>query len=232
MEDEGGFISGKMPHNPVAHVGKRARSNAGVVAVFDENARRDFVTGFRKRKQERRNQALVEQEKKIRGKRIRERAERRLQLKIARGGEKENGDTEVEQLETGDVPEWSSGEEFKRNGGGGVNDFSEKGQHDAFEGITKYNGAETTTIVTTTVIDPLADENEFINTQTEDFTRNPKSKQHISATPKGNIKTDKKTGKPKKKKHGFEQRKKDKAKMPRGKSKKLGKGKDKGRKKK
>ena len=33
--------------------------------VFDESKRRDFLTGFRKRKQERRNRAKLEFEKKL-----------------------------------------------------------------------------------------------------------------------------------------------------------------------
>ncbi|GAQ83007.1 hypothetical protein KFL_001320150 [Klebsormidium nitens] len=70
------------------HVNKRARKAKGVVAVFDENARREFVTGFRKRKQQRRKQAEKENIEKERKKRIQIRKERRLaeQANIAEAG--------------------------------------------------------------------------------------------------------------------------------------------------
>merc|ERR1711936_1141729 len=50
---------------------KMAKSGKGVKKVrkteivFDESKRRDFLTGFRKRKQERRNRAKLEFEKKL-----------------------------------------------------------------------------------------------------------------------------------------------------------------------
>ncbi|CAI7870627.1 unnamed protein product [Closterium sp. NIES-53] len=67
------------------YVNKRKRKNAGITVSFDENARREFVSGFHKRKLERRRVAEEKQKRKKRQKHLQERAERRLAAKKARG---------------------------------------------------------------------------------------------------------------------------------------------------
>ncbi|GJP52739.1 hypothetical protein CLOM_g11824 [Closterium sp. NIES-68] len=67
------------------YISKRKRKNTGITVSFDENARREFVTGFHKRKVERRRVAEEKQKRKKRQKHLQERAERRLAAKKARG---------------------------------------------------------------------------------------------------------------------------------------------------
>ncbi|GJP72798.1 hypothetical protein CLOP_g3556 [Closterium sp. NIES-67] len=68
------------------YISKRKRKNTGITVSFDENARREFVTGFHKRKVERRRVAEEKQKRKKRQKHLQERAERRLAAKKAGGG--------------------------------------------------------------------------------------------------------------------------------------------------
>ncbi|CAI5473075.1 unnamed protein product [Closterium sp. Yama58-4] len=57
------------------YINKRKRKNAGITVTFDENARREFVSGFHKRKVERRRVAEEKQKRKKRQKHLQERAE-------------------------------------------------------------------------------------------------------------------------------------------------------------
>lgn len=61
-----------------AHVEKRKRRNKDLEIVFDVDGHKDFVTGFRKRKQMRRKEAVKALEKLGREQKVEERAERRL----------------------------------------------------------------------------------------------------------------------------------------------------------
>jgi hypothetical protein len=74
---------------PPAHVPKRARKAAAAAAsgeaVFDPRAHADYVSGFRKRKQQRRREALRQLERQTREARVRGRAERRTALKAELG---------------------------------------------------------------------------------------------------------------------------------------------------
>ena len=59
------------------HVQKRKRRNKDLEIVFDVNSHRDYVQGFRKRKQQRRKEAVKALEKLSKEQKIEERAERR-----------------------------------------------------------------------------------------------------------------------------------------------------------
>ncbi|KAG7666630.1 hypothetical protein NADE_003573 [Nannochloris sp. 'desiccata'] len=63
------------------HMSKRKQRNKALEIVFDPSAHKEYITGFRKRKQARRKDALSNLEKKQRQQRIEERAERRLAQK-------------------------------------------------------------------------------------------------------------------------------------------------------
>mmetsp|Transcript_16538 Transcript_16538/g.28338 ORF Transcript_16538/g.28338 Transcript_16538/m.28338 type:complete len:236 (-) Transcript_16538:263-970(-) len=65
----------------VNHVAKRVKKTKGVEVVFDEKAHREFVTGFRRRKQQRRVDAQSQLKDKERQAKIITRAERRTKLK-------------------------------------------------------------------------------------------------------------------------------------------------------
>ncbi|KAL2629640.1 hypothetical protein R1flu_014326 [Riccia fluitans] len=65
------------------HVSKRARYNKTSVVVFDDEARKEYLTGFRKRKNKRRQIAAEQVAVKERQKRLQERRERRQALKAA-----------------------------------------------------------------------------------------------------------------------------------------------------
>eukprot|EP00252_Welwitschia_mirabilis_P017273 TRINITY_DN38296_c0_g1_i1.p1 TRINITY_DN38296_c0_g1~~TRINITY_DN38296_c0_g1_i1.p1 ORF type:complete len:198 (+),score=52.27 TRINITY_DN38296_c0_g1_i1:60-653(+) len=67
------------------HWNKRSVRNKSIVVSFNEDDRREFITGFHKRKKQRRKRAEKEKEKKERQKRIQERKQRRLALKMALG---------------------------------------------------------------------------------------------------------------------------------------------------
>ncbi|KAJ7238543.1 hypothetical protein O6H91_Y442300 [Diphasiastrum complanatum] len=75
-DDEGGEedrikFSGAVTH----HLPKRVRRDKSAVIIFDETARRDFVTGFHKRKKQRRKVAEMQKKVKERQKRLKERKE-------------------------------------------------------------------------------------------------------------------------------------------------------------
>jgi hypothetical protein len=71
MEEEGEEDAVRGGH----HVAKRARKNKSVVAVFDDAARTEYLTGFRKRKNKRRKVAEAEKQVKERQKRLQLRKE-------------------------------------------------------------------------------------------------------------------------------------------------------------
>lgn len=82
------------------HLSKRSRKDKGLVVVFDANARKEFVTGFHKRKKKRRK--IAEQQKQLRDrqKRLQERRERRLALKesVAQSEPQDTAEGDYEEL--------------------------------------------------------------------------------------------------------------------------------------
>ncbi|WPT11105.1 hypothetical protein PSENEW3n2_00002276 [Picochlorum sp. SENEW3] len=85
------------------HVSKRKQRNKDVEIVFDPDSHREFVTGFRKRKQQRRKEAIKSLEKLQRENVLEERAERRearrqqynLKDNEESGSESESGEERV-----------------------------------------------------------------------------------------------------------------------------------------
>ncbi|DBA98466.1 hypothetical protein WJX82_002058 [Trebouxia sp. C0006] len=69
------------PAGPVNYVQKRLQKRKGVEVVFDPKGQKDFLTGFRQRKQKRRKEAAKQIEKKERQAKLQERAERRQALR-------------------------------------------------------------------------------------------------------------------------------------------------------
>mmetsp|Transcript_784 Transcript_784/g.1784 ORF Transcript_784/g.1784 Transcript_784/m.1784 type:complete len:222 (-) Transcript_784:2643-3308(-) len=65
----------------INHVQKRKQRTKGAEVTFDPEQHREFITGFRKRKQQRRSKALREIQEKERKQRLQDRAERRAKLK-------------------------------------------------------------------------------------------------------------------------------------------------------
>lgn len=57
------------------HVAKRKQRNKALEVVFDPTSHKEYITGFRKRKQQRRKEALSVLEKRQRQQRLEERAE-------------------------------------------------------------------------------------------------------------------------------------------------------------
>lgn len=57
------------------HVAKRRQRNKALEVVFDPTSHKEYITGFRKRKQQRRKEALSALEKRQRQQRLEERAE-------------------------------------------------------------------------------------------------------------------------------------------------------------
>ena len=75
---EKGFVHARATsHAESNHVQKRKRRNKDLEIVFDVNSHRDYVQGFRKRKQQRRKEAVKALEKLSKEQKIEERAERR-----------------------------------------------------------------------------------------------------------------------------------------------------------
>ena len=64
----------------------KVRKTSAKEIVFDEDKRRDFLTGFRKRKNERRQFARNKIAEEVRKERLEERKERREFKKTLRGG--------------------------------------------------------------------------------------------------------------------------------------------------
>ncbi|KAK9817070.1 hypothetical protein WJX72_009034 [[Myrmecia] bisecta] len=65
----------------VRHVEKRKTKQKGLEVVFDPDKHRDYLTGFHKRKLQRRKAALQEQDSKEKKQRLQDRAERREALR-------------------------------------------------------------------------------------------------------------------------------------------------------
>jgi len=70
-----------------------------VIVVYDENARKDYLTGFHKRKVQRRKVAEKQLEEKARRKRIEDRKERRLALKAQTASAVGESDEQEEEIE-------------------------------------------------------------------------------------------------------------------------------------
>ncbi|KAL3163298.1 hypothetical protein ABBQ32_009691 [Trebouxia sp. C0010 RCD-2024] len=66
---------------PVNYVQKRLQKRKGIEVVFDPKGQKDFLTGFRQRKQKRRKEAAKQIEKKERQAKLQERAERKQALR-------------------------------------------------------------------------------------------------------------------------------------------------------
>eukprot|EP01135_Chromosphaera_perkinsii_P007362 Nk52_evm10s805 gene=Nk52_evmTU10s805 len=81
---------------------KAKNKKTKVTLVFDDERRKDFLTGFRKRKNERRRIALEEQQEKERQKKLVERKEKREALKGLLEDTKPLPDFETELKETVD----------------------------------------------------------------------------------------------------------------------------------
>ncbi|KAI5067455.1 hypothetical protein GOP47_0017983 [Adiantum capillus-veneris] len=90
------------------HLSKRARKNKGLVIVFDADARKEFVTGFQKRKKKRRKLAEQQKQLKDRQKRLQERRERRLAMAEALG-QSESKDAAEEDMRSPDSNESDQG---------------------------------------------------------------------------------------------------------------------------
>jgi len=65
----------------INHIKKVKQKAKGLEVVFDPKGHRDFLTGFRKRKQQRRKEAIQQLEAKQKKQRVEQRAERRTKLK-------------------------------------------------------------------------------------------------------------------------------------------------------
>eukprot|EP00897_Mesotaenium_endlicherianum_P005342 jgi/Mesen1/4836/ME000243S03995 len=145
------------------HIGKRVR-RSGAAVVFDENARLEYLTGFRKRKQARRKKAEQEKEVKDRHKRLQERAERRLQVKIARGllppdATRDTRPTREDCLET----EGPRGVKRKSDSIGEGDEEGTSGDKELVEQDTViYEGEGTTTFVTTCALSTDGDDLERV----------------------------------------------------------------------
>ncbi|KAL4537194.1 hypothetical protein Ndes2526B_g04897 [Nannochloris sp. 'desiccata'] len=83
------------------HMSKRKQRNKALEIVFDPSAHKEYITGFRKRKQARRKDALSNLEKKQRQQRIEERAERRLAQKEQLNLAKYSTDSDQEEEDNG-----------------------------------------------------------------------------------------------------------------------------------
>ena len=68
-----------------ANMGKKHKNRSGKEIVFDENARKEFLTGFRKRKNERRQHARQKIAEEVRREKLAERQERREHMREIRG---------------------------------------------------------------------------------------------------------------------------------------------------
>eukprot|EP00877_Chromochloris_zofingiensis_P002187 jgi/Chrzof1/1196/Cz01g44100.t1 len=66
---------------PANYIAKAHKRNKGEEVVFDPKGHREFLTGFRKRKQQRRKEAVKQLEQKQKKQRTHDRAERRAKMK-------------------------------------------------------------------------------------------------------------------------------------------------------
>ena len=75
-------------------MGKARKKHAGKEILFDETARREFITGFRKRKRERQQHARQKIAQEVRREKLEERQERREHLREIRGYAQAGGSDE------------------------------------------------------------------------------------------------------------------------------------------
>jgi len=142
------------------HVPKRALRNKSLVITFDENDRREFVTGFHKRKKQRRKLAEQQQQIKEREKHLAERKRRRLAIKLASGEISELPDENPKPISAGDISEQEDDDEDSNN-------------VSIVNGTLTYEDGDITTIVNTCELNP---ENENVETPNPNVFLNPKSK--------------------------------------------------------
>jgi ribosomal RNA-processing protein 17 len=152
------------------HVPKRALRNKSLIITFDENDRREFVTGFHKRKKQRRKLAEQQQQIKEREKRLADRKRRRLAIKLASGEITEVPDENPKPSSAGDISE-------QEDDGGDSNHGS------IVNGTLTYEDGDITTIVNTC---ELNSENEDVETSNPNVFPNPKSKIKIPIPAKKN----------------------------------------------
>ncbi|KAG6556569.1 hypothetical protein Mapa_001510 [Marchantia paleacea] len=125
------------------HVSKRARYNKTSVVVFDDEARKEFLTGFRKRKNKRRLIAAEQNQIKERQKRLQDRKERRQALKEAK-------------------EEASKGQGREEDGGADAEEEEddESSEETTIGGTVTYDDRGTRTVVNITPINPEIDDDD------------------------------------------------------------------------
>eukprot|EP00123_Amoebidium_parasiticum_P005490 comp16669_c0_seq1/m.14899 comp16669_c0_seq1/g.14899 ORF comp16669_c0_seq1/g.14899 comp16669_c0_seq1/m.14899 type:complete len:218 (-) comp16669_c0_seq1:427-1080(-) len=112
---------------------KNKGKGSKLIINFDENARADYLTGFRKRRLERQQVASKNAEEKVKEEKRRKRAELKAKLK------------ELREL---------TGADFSA---AGIEDEKEEGKEEAVDGeVQQYANEETVTTVVTTVVKPIA----------------------------------------------------------------------------
>lgn len=161
---------GEQQRNLGKHVPKRALRNKSLIITFDENDRREFVTGFHKRKKQRRKLAEQQQQIKEREKRLAQRKRRRLAIKLASGEMSELPD---------ENPKPSSAEDIREQ----EDDDGDSDHVSVVNGTLTYEDGDITTIVNTC---QLNSENEDVETPNPNAFPNPKSKVKISIPAKKN----------------------------------------------
>lgn len=152
------------------HVPKRALRNKSLIITFDENDRREFVTGFHKRKNQRRKLAEQQQQIKEREKRITDRKRRRLAIKLASGEISELPDENPKPSSAGDISEQED-------------DDGDSDHVSVVNGTLTYEDGDITTIVNTC---ELNSENEDVETPNPNAFPKPKSKIKIPIPAKKN----------------------------------------------
>lgn len=152
------------------HVPKRALRNKSLIITFDENDRREFVTGFHKRKNQRRKLAEQQQQIKEREKRITDRKRRRLAIKLASGEISELPDKNPKPSSAGDISEQED-------------DDGDSDHVSVVNGTLTYEDGDITTIVNTC---ELNSENEDVETPNPNAFPKPKSKIKIPIPAKKN----------------------------------------------
>ncbi|GLJ27145.1 hypothetical protein SUGI_0532190 [Cryptomeria japonica] len=164
------------------HISKRALRNKSLIISFDENDRREFVTGFHKRKKQRRKLAEKQQESKKREKRLAERKKRRLAIKMAYGEASELPEENPDTMLAGEISE---------------DEEEDKNSYDVstVNGTLTYEDGETTTIVETKEVYP--EKNDCEMPHLNSF-RNSKGKVKIQIAKKKSFKKVKKGKKHKK----------------------------------
>lgn len=152
------------------HVPKRALRNKSLIITFDENDRREFVTGFHKRKKQRRKLAEQQQQIKEREKRLAERKRRRLAIKFASGEISEQLDENPKPSSTADISEQED-------------DDGDSDHVSVVNGTLTYEDGDITTIVNTC---ELNSENEDVETPNPNVFLKPKPKIKIPIPAKKN----------------------------------------------